>query len=712
MNWIRRIALCLGIVLLPIGVASITARAAVPAALHAGDLDPTFGTAGTVTTDFGSFDEARATAIQGDGKIVAAGDTGGRGDNPADFALARYNPDGSLDASFGTGGKVTTDFAGGQDIANAVAVQPDGKIIAAGSVNVINAGDFALARYNADGSLDSSFGTGGTVTTDFARGQAAAKAVRVGPDGKIVAVGNTAGAGHVAVARYNTDGSLDSSFGAGGTVTTTVGVHNDALAMAIQPDDKIIAAGVVVGGGDPGPERFLLIRYDADGSLDPSFGTGGEVTTQVGTSDISTAVGVAIQHDGKIIAVGQAVGATEPFLGTGLARYNPDGSLDASFGTGGTVTATLGEEPAAMAVQTDGKIVTAGRPLDGDFAVSRFLGETAAPVTVQAGGPYTGPEGAQVNLSGTVSDPAATHTWSVVAKSGVDAGATCTVVDPAAVSTTVTCTDDGVYTITLTANDGSNPPVSDTSTVTVDNAAPAVTITAPADGTLIKSGTPVTITAHFTDPGANDTHTCSADVGNGAVVESTGTCTLTHAFPTGAHDVAVTVTDDDGGVGTATVHLVAAVSGEAFGLQATGPIQIPATPHVTCPPDDTKTTAVLNTPLASIHGLTASCHVDPATGTTMATASAGTITALGLIHITGIDSTCTSTATGLTGTSNVGTINGRPIGTGHGSVGIPGIAQVFFNETTTSSGHLAQNAIRIHTLLGEDIILAGCRLGQ
>jgi len=151
MNWIRRIALFLGIVLLPIGAASITAGAAAPASLHAGDLDPTFGTGGKVVTDFGGSEFANAVAIQTDGRIVVAGQTA------TDLALARYKPDGGLDPSFGTGGKVTT---GGQDFADAVAIQPNGKIVVAGGNELI--------RYNADGSLDSSFGTGGKVTTDFA----------------------------------------------------------------------------------------------------------------------------------------------------------------------------------------------------------------------------------------------------------------------------------------------------------------------------------------------------------------------------------------------------------------------------------------------------------------------------------------------------------------------------------------------------------------
>jgi len=142
----------------------------------------------------------------------------------------------------------------------------------------------------------------------------------------------------------------------------------------------------------------------------------------------------------------------------------------------------------------------------------------------------------------------------------------------------------------------------------------------------------------------------------------------------------ISVVDDDGGTGTASVRVVAAARGEAFGLQATGLIKIPATPQVSCPPDQAKSAVDLRTALVSVHGLAASCRVDPATGVTTAVASVGTITALGVIHISGVDSTCVSSADGLSGNSRVGSINGRPIGSRSGSVGIPGVAQVFYNE--------------------------------
>jgi uncharacterized delta-60 repeat protein len=330
-----------------------------------GDLDPTFGSGGKVTTDFfGSFEEAHALAIQTDGKIVAVG-LAGNGTGEV-FALARYNSDGSLDTTFGTGGKVTTDFGGTVAAASAMAIQTDGKIVAVGFAGNSSGGDFVVARYNADGSLDPTFGIGGKVTTDYFGDFDQALAVAIQADGKITAAGAAFGGGatsHYALARYISDGSLDTTFGVGGRITTDFfGSDTRAFALTIQSDGKIVAAGgtCLTCFGD---EDLTLARYNIDGSLDTTFGTGGKVTTDFyGFSDEADAL--AIQSDGKIVAAGftkVADGSLDDFA---VARYNTDGSLDMTFGNGGkSSTDFFGDSDfaVAMTIQPDGKIIAAGQ---------------------------------------------------------------------------------------------------------------------------------------------------------------------------------------------------------------------------------------------------------------------------------------------------------------------------------------------------------------
>src|SRR4249919_106921 len=203
-----------------------------------GGLDPTFGVGGRVTTDFNlSTDIANAVALQADGKLVVVGDTYTNNDfSDEDFAIARYNPDGTLDAGFGTNGRVTTDFPGLAAVASAVLLQPDGKILVAGGAYplFVFLGNFELARYNPDGSLDASFGDGGIVTTVFPHGSYAS-ALALQPDGKILAAGTdyvdfTSEANSdtdFAIARYAPNGSPDASFGNGGQVTTDFKRLND-----------------------------------------------------------------------------------------------------------------------------------------------------------------------------------------------------------------------------------------------------------------------------------------------------------------------------------------------------------------------------------------------------------------------------------------------------------------------------------------------------
>ena len=353
----------------------VTPALAGGAGTSAGDLDPSFGLDGKVLTDFGAFsnDEAFAVVLQPDGKIVAAG-TGTPGAT-SDFALARYEEDGELDPGFGSGGRVSTDLETGE-IAFAVALQSDGKIVAAG---FISGDDFALVRYNVDGSLDSSFGSGGKVLTDFQTVDEAF-AVALQPDGKIVAGGfSDPGANtDFALARYNVDGSLDSSFGSGGKVLTDLGaMSSDRIrAVAVQPDGKIVAAGI---SNARGSSDFAVVRYRKDGSLDRRFGSGGRVLTDLGSSSSDAAHGVALRPGGRIVVAGVSdAGGSSDFA---VVRYRRDGSLDRRFGSGGRVLTDLGSSSSdganGVALQPDGRIVAAGISnavcCFEDFALVRYL---------------------------------------------------------------------------------------------------------------------------------------------------------------------------------------------------------------------------------------------------------------------------------------------------------------------------------------------------
>ncbi|WP_439658056.1 choice-of-anchor P family protein [Lentzea sp. HUAS TT2] len=346
-----------------------------------------------------------------------------------------------------------------------------------------------------------------------------------------------------------------------------------------------------------------------------------------------------------------------------------------------------------------------------------------APPVVKPGGPYAGQEGTDVALAGLVTDPdgpSLTTAWTAAPQSGVDAGATCSFGNAAAQTTSVKCTDDGVWQLTLTANDGLNPPVAVSTTLTLSNVAPQVTLTA--DKTLVTRGTTVNFTAPFTDIAINDKHTCTLNfddgspVANGAVAQGagSGTCTASRAFTAlGAHNVLVTVTDDDGASATAVVKVVVYLRGEAWALNATGLVNVAKTAHAQCPPNEDKTVASVNVlGLASVNALHADCTLDANTGRTVASARVEGASLLGgLITLNAIEAKCESDANGVVGSSKVGTLNGQPIGTGPLTVTI-GIATVRLNETATGpNGQLIQNAVRVTTILGQEIILSACRLG-
>jgi uncharacterized delta-60 repeat protein len=343
-----------------------------------GSPDTAFGSSGKVTTDFSANDDScsRVRALS-DGGILAAGtSTGGSG---KDFALARYLADGSLDTTFdpvGHDGKVHLDFGMGNDeTCSDMIVQPDGKIILVGYVDTGSGTDYGIARFNADGSLDTTFDTDGRQTVDFAATNDVATSVALQPDGRILVAGYSVigGAYGFSMARLNADGSLDTTFGTGGLVTTDVNPMTFDYCQRI----LVLAGGKILAAGSSNSD-FALVRYTANGALDPTFGTGGIVTTDIdGTAD--TAYDLAELSDGKILAAGST---TSDFA---MACYQPNGALDPTFGTGGKVVTDLSgsnDQCRALAVRSNGKILLAGTAGNStEFAVARYGAALTASAT-------------------------------------------------------------------------------------------------------------------------------------------------------------------------------------------------------------------------------------------------------------------------------------------------------------------------------------------
>jgi uncharacterized delta-60 repeat protein len=610
--------------------------------MAAGVLDTTFGTGGEVVTPVAGSEFLMSVAVQSsDGKIVAVGITDNNSNGK--FVAVRYNTDGSLDSAFGVGGRAVVDFTAGNDTANDVAIQPDGKIVVVGRISTGGA-DSAMMRLNSDGSLDNSFGVGGKLVvpanatqTDFfssvavdAHGRLVvsgivfsastqadmsvsrflqdgtadttfgvggrtlinfqsvgstsntdiAESVLVDSAGRIVIGGYTsytnlqsASVSEFALVRLLADGTLDASFSGDGRATASLtgllgnsGTATLGYAIAEQPAGKVIIAG----GHTASSSRFALARFDTDGSLDNSFGTGGRVMTLIPNTNHSRAEFVAVQSNGKIVAVGTGSSNTQRFFV--VSRYNTNGILDSTFGNGGVATTTFtagassGDLAMDGALQEDGRIIAAGHVgqiNDTDFALARFQGD---PIPVNAGGPYFVAESGSVTLNGVASDsapPAPVFAWdldgdNIYGEIGLDAGRG----DEIGSNPTFNAAGlDGPtsMTVSLRVSDLGEPDQFDTAIINIVNAVPI----AGNDVASTDEEQMVTIPVLANDSdiaGAADPLTIvsvgGATKGVATIDNSSG---VIHYVPnlneTGIDTLTYTISDGDGGTATASVEI-------------------------------------------------------------------------------------------------------------------------------------------------------------
>jgi uncharacterized delta-60 repeat protein len=345
------------------GFLALVAALGASAALSGIELDPTFGNRGVV---WGPYNIGLAgLAIQFDGAIVTVGNlesgTGG-------VALLRFTRPGVPDATFGSGG-VATSFISSNVFPRAVAIQSNGRIVITGFIQTSTTSRFFVARYLSNGSLDSSFGTGGFVTTSLSAQGDDAKSVVLQPDGRIVVAGaggpkNQTSSRNFEVVRYNTDGSLDSSFGSSGSVA--VDMDGPAVGIGLRPDGRFVVGGWADSSSAQG--SIGLVGLLPNGDLDPAFGSGGQVRTPVDGGVSCT--GIALARDGTIVATGNVYASPFPVA---VVRYRTDGSLDPSFASGGIFTTTaFATTPMAIAADVRNRVLVIGR-VDGSFGLLRLL---------------------------------------------------------------------------------------------------------------------------------------------------------------------------------------------------------------------------------------------------------------------------------------------------------------------------------------------------
>jgi len=370
-------------------VVGLIVALAAPAQAMAGDLDPAFNGTGLRVTSFGGDDHALGVAVQTNGRIVAAGFT--EKATGTNFAVARYTSAGLLDTAFNGTGKRTTDF-GSDSFGQAAAIQPDGKIVVAGYTQNGANSNFAVARYNPNGTLDGGFGSGGKKTFGFPSvSQSGAYDVAIDGSGRIVLAGFAVT--DFAVARLTSTGILDNTFDGDGRQVVDFGPNDVAFGVAISPvDGKIVVAGDAVTSTLPIHARFGVAQLTTMGALDMSFSMDGKVRASFGSSSDAFAEAVAVQTNGKIVAVGQTSSATGADFA--LVRLKTDGTLDGACSGDGRQSTSFADNDDAtgVALQADGKIVAGGGTFTGvedDIALARYTTGCLLDGTFGAGGKVT-----------------------------------------------------------------------------------------------------------------------------------------------------------------------------------------------------------------------------------------------------------------------------------------------------------------------------------
>lgn len=351
--------------------------------------DSGFNGNGVAITSIGTTDEiAYALAVQSDGKVIAAGTTFGGNYN---FGIVRYRSSGTLDTSFDTDGRATTDFAGNNDVAYAVTIANDHKIVTAGFTDAGTQNNFAIARYLTNGSLDTAFSADGLVSTNIGSGNAIANAVVVRSDDRIYAAGTSYNGSNAdfTVVRYHTNGTLDTAFSSDGIVTTDFNSADDgANAMTLDANGMVVVAGYARNGAN---RNFAVARYRTDGSLDTAFSADGKQTINFAASSDDMAYGVAIQSDGRIVLGGHSHNNTQTHFA--MARLLTDGTLDGSFDGDGmavsSVDTTHGIQAHALVLQNE-KIILAGRSLqlENRSILARFNSDGSADTSFGTAGYY------------------------------------------------------------------------------------------------------------------------------------------------------------------------------------------------------------------------------------------------------------------------------------------------------------------------------------